>query len=129
MKGFKDSNNKFHPITDNKKGVRKSRDQKVKTEGVKIRKQRGLLVNPTSLPDEVRRKFTQDELETLVNIRDSFNESGRYIDRILEGDDLDMNLYYVVHDWIGERGKDYNRNDELVRWLLTLAEAQERIGK
>ncbi|MCP6727437.1 MAG: hypothetical protein KJI69_05510 [Patescibacteria group bacterium] len=40
MKGFKDSNNKFHPITDYKKGVRKSRDQSAKTQGVKIRKQR-----------------------------------------------------------------------------------------
>ena len=39
MKGFKDSNNKFHPITSTK-GVRKSRDQKAKQDGVKIRKQR-----------------------------------------------------------------------------------------
>lgn len=36
MKGFKDSSNKFHPITDYKKGVRKSRDQSAKTQGVKI---------------------------------------------------------------------------------------------
>ncbi len=100
-----------------------------KNQGVKIRKQRGLLVNPANLPDEVRRKFTQEELETLVNIRDSFNESGRYVDRILEGDDVDTNLYYVVHDWIGERGKEYNRNDELRSWLLLLSDAQERVGK
>ena len=97
VKGFKDANAKFHPISQSK-GVRSRRDTSAKTQGVKIRKQRGLLVNPTNLPEEVRRKFTQDELETLVNIRDSFNESGRYVDRILEGDDLDMNLYYVVHD-------------------------------
>jgi len=39
MKGhMKDG--KFHPHTDYKKGVRKSRDQKAKTQGVKIRKQR-----------------------------------------------------------------------------------------
>ncbi|MCP6727107.1 MAG: hypothetical protein KJI69_03725 [Patescibacteria group bacterium] len=38
MKGFKDSNNKFHPITIHK-GVRKSRDQKEKTMGVRIRKE------------------------------------------------------------------------------------------
>ena len=37
MKGFKDSSGKFHPITEYK-GVRKSRDQKAKTQG--IRKQR-----------------------------------------------------------------------------------------
>lgn len=35
MKGFKDSSGKFHPITDYK-GVRKSRDQKAKTQGIKI---------------------------------------------------------------------------------------------
>jgi len=39
MKGFKDSSGKFHPITDYK-GVRKSRDQSAKLEGVRIRKQR-----------------------------------------------------------------------------------------
>jgi len=37
MKGFKDSSNRFHPIT-NYKGVRKSRDQKAKTEGVILKK-------------------------------------------------------------------------------------------
>ncbi|MCP6727435.1 MAG: hypothetical protein KJI69_05500 [Patescibacteria group bacterium] len=36
-RGFKDSNNKFHPITDSK-GVRKSRDQKVKTQGVRLKR-------------------------------------------------------------------------------------------
>ncbi|MCP6727114.1 MAG: hypothetical protein KJI69_03760 [Patescibacteria group bacterium] len=36
MKGFKDSNNKFHPISNNKKGTRKSRDQSTKSTGVKI---------------------------------------------------------------------------------------------
>lgn len=36
MKGFKDSSNKFHPITDSKKGVRKSRDQSAKSQGVKL---------------------------------------------------------------------------------------------
>jgi len=36
MKGFKDSSNKFHPITDYKKGTRKSRDQQTKTTGLKI---------------------------------------------------------------------------------------------
>jgi len=39
LKGFKDSSGKFHPITEHK-GVRKSRDQSAKTQGVKIRKAR-----------------------------------------------------------------------------------------
>ena len=37
MKGFKDSNNKFHPITSSK-GVRKSRDQSAKLEGVRMKR-------------------------------------------------------------------------------------------
>lgn len=42
MKGFKDSKGKFHPITEYK-GVRKSRDQSVKSTGIKIeRKARDL---------------------------------------------------------------------------------------
>lgn len=39
MKGFKDSKGKFHPISQSN-GVRKSRDQTAKTQGVKVRKQR-----------------------------------------------------------------------------------------
>jgi len=42
MKGHME-NGKFHPHTEYKKGTRKSRDQQVKTQGVKIRKQR---INP-----------------------------------------------------------------------------------
>ena len=39
VKGFKDAKQKFHPITQ-KTGVRKSRDQSLKTEGILIRKKR-----------------------------------------------------------------------------------------
>jgi hypothetical protein len=49
MKGFKDSNNKFHPITQTK-GVRKSRDQSAKTKGVMIRKAR-TVTKIKKLPD------------------------------------------------------------------------------
>ena len=52
MKGFKDKNKKFHPITETK-GVRKSRDQSMKTQGVKIRKKR--TVNLRKLPNVVSR--------------------------------------------------------------------------
>ena len=37
MKGFKDKNNKFHPITQSL-GVRKSRDQRLKTQGVRLQR-------------------------------------------------------------------------------------------
>jgi len=42
MKGFKDSSGKFHPITDYK-GVRKSRDQSAKIQGVKIERKKRFL--------------------------------------------------------------------------------------
>jgi len=40
LKGFKDSSGKFHPITDYK-GVRKSRDQSAKTQGVRLKRSDG----------------------------------------------------------------------------------------
>jgi hypothetical protein len=43
-KGFT-KDGKFHPITDYKKGIRKSRDQKAKTQGMMIRKQRSIMFN------------------------------------------------------------------------------------
>jgi len=48
MKGFKDSSGKFHPITEHK-GVRKSRDQKAKTKGVRMKRLTQLQV------DEIKR--------------------------------------------------------------------------
>ncbi|MCP6727439.1 MAG: hypothetical protein KJI69_05520 [Patescibacteria group bacterium] len=57
MKGFKDSNNKFHPITQSK-GVRKSRDQKVKQEGVRMK--RGTKIK--NLTTERLRKFKGDTI-------------------------------------------------------------------
>lgn len=44
MKGFKDPQGRFRP-TENKKGIRKSRDQRIKTEGVRL--QRGDADKPT----------------------------------------------------------------------------------
>lgn len=47
MKGFKDKNKKFHPIKNNK-GVRKSRDQFTKTQGVKM----GIVIRKKSAIEE-----------------------------------------------------------------------------
>ena len=58
MKGFKDPQGKFRP-TENKNGIRKSRDQSVKTEGVKLlslRKQR----EPKQLPNQVVMEIKED---------------------------------------------------------------------
>jgi len=50
LKGFKDSNNKFHPITQSK-GVRKSRDQSTKTQGVKLVRKARTVSKVKRLPD------------------------------------------------------------------------------
>ena len=82
MKGFT-KDNKFHPITDYK-GVRKSRDQTTKTEGIRttsiVRKKsdvvsldegRSMLTNLASdlseLNDEFSRELNNDEKNTLKN--------------------------------------------------------------
>jgi len=67
MKGFKDSNNKFHPITSSK-GVRKSGDQSTKTEGVRM-KRYAKLANVSDLSDFTldlriqKLRSTKDDLE------------------------------------------------------------------
>ncbi len=59
MKGFKDSSNKFHPITQSK-GVRKSRDQKAKTQGIRL--QRIFQDDPDAIP-KLEKKLERLEKE------------------------------------------------------------------
>lgn len=69
MKGFKDSNNKFHPITSTK-GVRKSRDQKAKQDGVKIRKQRLTVASSPSNRKQPTELVYDGDTEQLYKIKD-----------------------------------------------------------
>jgi len=70
MKGFKDSSGKFHPISDYK-GVRKSRDQKLKQNGVKIRKAKFLTVATSPNNREQPTELVSDsEIEQLYKIKD-----------------------------------------------------------
>jgi len=64
MKGFKDSSGKFHPITEYK-GVRKSRDSKEKTEGVKVeRKARVItLLDMDDFTLDIRIEQLQNEVQ------------------------------------------------------------------
>ena len=79
--GYKDKNNKFHPITPYK-SVRKSRDQKLKTQGVRLKRQepKSVKVTPTeklktelrnTIPDsmveeEVKRIQGEEQIEQLI---------------------------------------------------------------
>jgi len=80
MKGFKDSNNKFHPITQSK-GVRKSRDQTAKTQGIKIRKQR------EDVDEELVQKIIHihdargkgEPVETIIKEKPTRNVAGKAI--------------------------------------------------
>ena len=64
VRGFKDSNNKFHPITQSK-GVRKSRDQSTKTEGIRMKRYRKKLVDMS--PAEIQ------SLEIVGDIEENFD--------------------------------------------------------
>ncbi len=78
------------------------------------------------LPDEVRKNFTEDEFDTLKKLQGYLNDSVEYIDKIIEGDDIDGNLQYIIHDWIGDRGKEYNRNLIIISALNRLVDAKQR---
>jgi len=71
MKGHM-QDGKFHPHTDYKKGVRKSRDQIAKTQGVKIRKAR----NSKKLQKEDLKQFNTHSRKLQV-----YDDGGKSIDR------------------------------------------------
>lgn len=81
------------------------------------------------LPDEVRNIITSNEFDTLKQIQNHFAESVDYLHRFFSNDDTRQNLYYVVHDWIGERGQDYNRNDALLAELKEASDILERLDR
>jgi hypothetical protein len=74
MKGFKDSNNKFHPITQSK-GVRKSRDQSAKITGVKIERK-------ARVPEKSIEKMF--EFKTVVTDKDKDFEFDRFASSITD---------------------------------------------
>ena len=93
MKGFKDKEGKFRP-TENKKGVRKSRDQSTKTEGVRLKRDRTILSE--------YKNATHLSMEDNKKVHEKIKESGNPIDS-KEGLEL----------WI-ELGKKYNFNPATV---------------
>jgi len=81
----------------------------------------------TKLPESVKEHLTPFEYDVLKRVQSSFDASSGYVDEYLRGEDIEMNLYYIVHDWIGDRGKEYNRNDALISELQILADLLEKI--
>jgi len=69
MKGHM-QDGKFHPHTDYKKGVRKSRDQKAKQDGVKIRKQRLTVASSPSNRKVATETIMENDTESLFKIKD-----------------------------------------------------------
>jgi len=84
-----------------------------------------------SLPEETRNRITEEEFKILNEIQNHFKEAVNYLDRFFKNEDEDsrQNLYYIVHDWIGEHGKEYNRNDALVSELKVASDILDRIDK
>lgn len=79
------------------------------------------------LKDSVKENFTEKEVETLKQLQKCFLEASRYVNRILDDEDTEINLDYIIRDWFGERDGQGFRNDDLMNWLSQINEAKKRI--
>jgi len=135
---------KFHPHTDHKKGVRKSRDQKVKTQGIRLKKDL-----PKKLPkpytkewnkikDEVDRRvdkdFNQLRLENIQKVNENYFEDIVTTEPRMEdikdffGDSSLTNAQFEKkHDEneIDEAKDELRREQEEIMWS-TLFEAKDQ---
>jgi len=81
MKGFKDSNNKFHPITSSK-GVRKSRDQTAKTIGIRLKRKNSPRIPFKTLDNTENQLYRiRDELSDQME-QETWSEVNELIDKI-----------------------------------------------
>ncbi len=143
MKGFKDKNNKFHPITQSK-GVRKSRDQSAKLQGVRMKKDlpqklpKAYTPAWNKLKDEVDRRVDKDFNEIRLDNVQKVNEN--YFEDIITtepkmedvkdffGDsDLTNAQFEKKHDEneIEEAKDELRRGQEEIMWS-TLFEAKDQ---
>ncbi len=112
LKGFKDSSGKFHPITDYK-GVRKSRDQSAKLQGVKIdRKKRYKkdIEDIISTETESRiENLSEDEYDDYLDDigADSLFTNYSYSDLLKNSDEIAYNTGY--NDWLDGEIRDMER--------------------
>ena len=132
-KGFKDSNNKFHPITDYKKGVRKSRDQKAKLEGVRMKRY-------ARSDSSLEKMF---EVKTVVTEKDKDFEFDRFASSVTDFGSADIatavekfqevglsgsELADAVRQWADDTGTDLNDVDVVsVAYDHILQEARNEI--
>jgi len=91
-KGFKDSSGKFRP-TENKNGVRKSRDQSTKTEGIRMK--RNSKSNIKFLTVERLRKFNDET--------------------VFDDNDGDPHKAYEIWEMLESR--QFDNDDDRNRWL------------
>lgn len=68
--------------------------------------------------------FTEGELESLDQVKKQFEASVEYINDILAGKEVDLNLGYIIRDWTDFQ--NHFRNDELMGWLTKINEAKLR---
>jgi len=129
LKGFKDSSGKFHPITEHK-GVRKSRDQSAKTEGVRMKRTSGrnlekmFEIKPTSGSDERTERqfdrftssitdFGSGDIASAVEKADEVGIDGRELADIVRefGDETetplnDIDVVAVLYDHILQNARN-----------------------
>jgi len=106
MKGHM-QDGKFHPHTDYKKGVRKSRDQKAKTQGVHIQSQTIFPNFANDVAEKISTRFGRGTISTgFFNVINTYNEEHPenqidYSDSGLEGLDktiVEMDDEEIYHD-------------------------------
>jgi len=135
MKGHMEDG-KFHPHTDYKKGVRKSRDQKIKTEGVKIRKSRADIKPKipkrdtpewNKLKDEVVKRMDQDfnevQLENLNKVSPNWFEDVVSTDPTI----IDLKDYFGELDKTDEEFEKAHDEDEIDEAKNELLDQQREI--
>ncbi len=81
------------------------------------------------LPEEVKSKLTEKEVESLQELQKDFIASAEYINEILYGDDIETNLDYLIRDWLGEHDGQGFRNDSILFDLRIINEAHKKVQK
>ncbi len=110
MKGFKDSSGKFHPISDYKKGTRKSRDQSAKTQGVKVERKAREGAEQSYWGENGKYQKEADVLQKLVPAE------GESPDRSVDLFRRASNLYYEIFNNGGDNLEGDNQDIEVRRF-------------
>ena len=123
---------KFHPHTEYKKGVRKSRDQKEKTEGVRLQRTDGSRIKKVQFKVWKYKDAPHDLQETIIEkLRNNAYESqsdwfaqddGILYDENAKMDAKDMGLKYAHPEYYDV---DSNRGTDFIQFVLEIEDSKK----